>query len=64
MQCVSITINSDSRDEPDKECLLFAISNSVTEGLVLGNTVATICIDDDDGKVVSWQLMSYTFYSH
>ena len=49
VQCVSIVLVNDSEDEQDNECFLFAISTAVTENLLLDNTRATICIEDDDG---------------
>ena len=51
VECVSITIISDSEDEDDKECFIFAISTTVTEGASLDTTQATVCITDDDGML-------------
>ena len=50
IDCVSITIISDSEDEDDRECFAFAISTTTTDGVSLKTTQATICITDDDGK--------------
>ena len=49
VECVNITIISDSEDEDDRECFAFAISTTTTDGVSLETTQATICITDDDG---------------
>ena len=50
LQCVNISIISDSEDEQELECFAFAISpNNQAEELSLQNSQATLCIRDDDG---------------
>ena len=50
VQCVNISVEDDSEDEAELECFVFAISGSVTEGVLLSPTEATICIKDNDGR--------------
>ena len=49
VQCIPITIVSDSVSESDAECLTYSISTtSSTAGLTLNPTTATICISDEE----------------
>ena len=49
VQCIPITIVSDTTTETDEECFTYSISTtSTTAGLTLSPTTATICISDPD----------------
>ena len=49
VQCIPITIISDSTTETDEECFTYSISTSSTDpGLTLSPTTATICISDTE----------------
>ena len=49
VQCIPITIISDSTTETDEECFTFTISTTSTAaGLTLSPTTATICIRDPE----------------
>ena len=49
VQCIPITIISDSTTETDEECFTYSISTSSTDpGLTLSPTTATICISDPE----------------
>ena len=51
VQCIPITIISDSTTETDEECFTYTIStDSTTAGLTLSPTTANICINDEDGE--------------
>ena len=51
VQCIPITIISDSTTETDEECFTYTISTTSTAaGLTLNPTSATICITDEEGK--------------
>ena len=66
VECVSITIISDTEDEDNRECFALAISIAATEGVSLETTQATICITDDDGIAIisanAYATLSLTFY--
>ena len=54
VQCIPITIISDSTTETDEECFTYTISTTSTAaGLTLNPTTATICISDEEGKILS-----------
>ena len=55
VQCVSVSITSDSADEQDRECFAFAISTAM-EQISVETVQATICINDDDGIYSSLHL--------
>ena len=46
-QCVSIMITNDNSSESDQEC--FTLSLLGATDLIVNPSVATICINDDDG---------------
>ena len=49
VQCIPITIISDTTTETDEECFTYSISTtSTTAGLILNPTTATICITDPE----------------
>ena len=49
VQCIPITIISDSTTETDEECFTYTISTTSTAaGLTLNPTSATICIIDEE----------------
>ena len=49
VQCIPITIISDSTTETDEECFTYTISTTSTAaGLTLNPTSATICITDEE----------------
>ena len=51
LQCVPISITSDSITEPDQECFSFNISTvSSIDGLTLSPSEAEICITDAEGN--------------
>ena len=54
VQCIPITIISDSTTETDEECFTYTISTTSTAaGLTLNPTSATICIaDEEESKLV------------
>ena len=66
VECVSITIISDTEDEDNRECFALAISITDTEGVSLETTQATVCITDDDGIAIisanAYATLSLTFY--
>ena len=50
-QCISIPIIDDSISEADQECFTISLSESSgTADLILSPAVATVCINDTDGK--------------
>ena len=50
-QCISIPIIDDSVSEADQECFTFGLSESSdTADLTLSPVVATVCINDTDGR--------------
>ena len=59
VQCIPITIISDSTTETDEECFTYTISTTSTAaGLTLNPTTATICISDEEGR--GYRLMIIT----
>ena len=65
VQCIPISIISDSVTETDEECFTFTISTTSTApGLTLSPTSATICISDQqEGKFVHYCLVALLFVS-
>ena len=53
VECVTITLSNDDKDEDNRECFAFAISANSSEGVSLDTSQATICITDDDGKLTN-----------
>ena len=54
VQCIPITIISDSTTETDEECFTYTISTTSTAaGLTLNPTTANICISDEEGRMTS-----------
>ena len=50
-QCTSIPIINDNVSEADQECFAISLSQSSgTADLTLSPAVATVCINDTDGK--------------
>ena len=50
LQCVPISIKSDSVNETGQECFTFSISTSATvAGLILSPSEAEVCITDTEG---------------
>ena len=52
VECVSIAIVNDIEDEGDMECFAFSISTATSGSVSLDVSQATICIIDNDGRVV------------
>ena len=53
IQCVPISITSDSVDETGEECFTFSISTATTiAGLTLSPSEAEVCISDAEGVVL------------
>ena len=51
-QCISIPIVDDSVNEADQECFTVSLSESSgTVDLTLSPAIATVCINDTDGKI-------------
>ena len=51
LQCVPISITSDSITEPDQECFSFTLSTETSiDGLTLSPSEAEICISDAEGN--------------
>ena len=49
-QCISIPIEDDSIDESDQECFVLSLSSDSTD-VTVSPATATICIEDNDGKL-------------
>ena len=49
VQCIPITIISDSTSETSEECFTYTISTTIdVSGLTLSSTTATICIIEEE----------------
>lgn len=53
IQCIPITITSDSNAEDTSECFTYTISTTSIPGLTLSPTTATVCIDDEEESKIS-----------
>ena len=60
VQCIPITIVSDTTTETDEECFTYSISTtSTTAGLTLTPTTATICISGEGGEAIKHNTQCY-----
>ena len=59
LQCVPISITSDSVDEADQECFTFSITTSTNvAGLTLSPFESNICISDAEGIVQFYNIFT------
>ena len=54
IQCIPVTIASDSNTEDTSECFTYTISTTSIPGLTLSPTTATVCISDEEESKISF----------